>query len=271
LSGERNMKTSMNSARGVSSVIGVVLMVAVAVILAAAVGTFALGFTNAIQEPAPQVANADAKLIADISGGGDQKVRITHRGGDTVNVSNLEIVVSFSDSSKRSRLVGIPTDKIEASDFEGDDIWDGRNGIGTKGALAPSDPEGADGKWSSGEFIEFRITSGSVPLSPGDRVYVKIVHEPSGNVLIDRTLTASAGSLAPVDALAFDGWSTTIDAAEAATATDADGAVAGRDVAFADPSEQRSYSRQSQSSTAAASRSWATSYETVAGWPPACP
>lgn len=200
----------MGGERAVSSVIGVVLMVAVTVVLAAAIGSFALQFAGTNQNPAPQVANADAELVADISGGGDQVVRITHRGGDTVEVSNLDIVVSFSDSSKRSRLVGIPTDKIEPGDYDGADIWDGRNGIGTGGALAPSDPDGADREWSSGEFIEFRITStsGGVSLSPGDRVYVKIVHEPSGEVIVDRTLTGSSGSLAPADAPAFGSPST---------------------------------------------------------------
>jgi flagellin-like protein len=185
----------MHSTRGVSSVIGVVLLVAVVVILAAAVGTFALEFTNATQEPAPQVANAEAEFL--VTGGFDQTVRITHRGGDTVDVSDLEIVVSFSASSKRSRLVGAPTDKIGTGDFEGDDIWSfGFGGIG--GEL-----ETGDGQWSSGEAIEFRIASGDVDVKPGEKVFVKVIHEPTESVLIDRTLTASAGSLAPVDALAL--------------------------------------------------------------------
>jgi flagellin-like protein len=196
-----NDETSMGGERGVSSVIGVILMVAVTVILAAAVGAFALQFAGTNQEPAPQVANADAEFL--VTGGGtDQTVRITHRGGDTIEVSNLAIVVSFSDSTKQSRLVGMPTDKIRAGNVDGNNIWDGSYG-GIGGALADNEPEGSDGEWSSGEAIEFRIKStaslGGVDVQPGEKVFVKVVHEPSGNVVIDRTLTASSGSLAPAD------------------------------------------------------------------------
>lgn len=182
--------------RAVSSVVAVVLMVAVTVILAAAVGSFALQFTDAEQDPAPQVANADAKFLADVAGGSDQTVRITHEGGDAITVSNVEIVVTFADHPERSRLVGAPTDTIGPDDYEGDDIWDGSNrGIG--GALASNEPEGSDGEWTASEPIEFRIANGDVSLSAGETVTVTIVHTPSGKVLLERTLTASADSLEP--------------------------------------------------------------------------
>ncbi|WP_323674386.1 type IV pilin N-terminal domain-containing protein [Halorubellus sp. PRR65] len=184
------------SERGVSSVVAAVLMVAVTVIMAAAVGSFALEFSGVEQQPAPQVANADAKFL--VTGGGtDQTVRITHRGGDTVDVADLEIVVSFSDSPKRSRLVGIPTKKVGAGDYEGDNIWDGRAGIGVAGALSRSDPAGSDGEWSAGEYIQFRTKSGAVDVKSGEHVYVTVVHEPSGKVLLERSLRATTNALEP--------------------------------------------------------------------------
>lgn len=184
------------SERGVSSVIAVVLMVAVTIVLSVAVGAFVFSITESQQEPAPQVANADATLVADVAGGTDQTVRITHRGGDTVNVSDMEVVVSFADHPEHSRLVGAPTAMIDADDYEGDDIWDGRYG-GIGGALASNEPEGSDGEWSSGEALEFRIANRYVSLDPGDTVTVTVVHEPSGSVILERTLTAKSNAFAP--------------------------------------------------------------------------
>ncbi len=229
----------MQHERGVSSVVAVVLMVAVTVIMAAAVGSFVLDLAGVEQQPAPQVANADAELQADVAGGGDQTVRITHRGGDTVTVSDLAVVVTFSDSSKHSRLTGVPTPRIDATDYDGDDVWDSSYG-GIGGALASNEPAGSDGEWSSGEALVFRIANGDVSLDPGDRVTVTVVHEPSGKVLLERTLTASTNALEP-----------------RAGALDLAIPSAGN-VAFASSERtQRSYSVQSQSATAAASRSWA--------------
>lgn len=236
----------MERERAVSSVVAVVLMVAMTVIMAAAVGSFVLDVAGVDRGPAPQVANADAELQADVAGGTDQTVRITHRGGDTVDVSDLEVVVAFSDSPKRSRLTGVPTPRIGASDYEGDDLWDGSYG-GVGGALASDEPAGSDGEWSSGESLVFRVANDDVSLDAGDRVTVTVAHEPSGTVLLERTLTASASVLEPT------AWSPPR-------------------VAFAASERgQRSYASQIQSATAAASRSWAVGYETLAGRPPACP
>jgi flagellin-like protein len=180
--------------RGVSSVIGVVLMVAVTVILAAAVGALAFELAGNEQDPVPRVANADAEFR--VTGGTDQFVRITHRGGDTVDVADLAIVVSFSEHPERSRLVGAPTTTIDASDYEGDNVWDGSGG-GIGGALADNEPAGSDGKWSAGEPLEFRIASGDVDVNPGETVTVTVVHEPTGKVLLERTLRATTNVLQP--------------------------------------------------------------------------
>lgn len=252
--------------RGVSSVIAVVFMVAVTVILAAAVGAFVLDVGTTTQEPTPQVANADAEFR--VTGGTDQFVRITHRGGDTVDVSDIEIVVSFSEHPERSRLVGAPTATIDSDDFEGDDVWDGSyDGIG--GALASNEPAGSDGEWSSGETLEFRIASGDVDVNPGEIVSVTVVHEPSRNVLLERELTASTDRLHPVSELTDGNGAPPVSDADGSVGDDAltlevrDPSTTGA-VAFADR-EQSPETRQSHASTAAASRSCAVAYETVAG------
>lgn len=181
--------------RAVSPVIGVVLMVAVTTLIAATVGSFFFGLGQETREPAPQVAKSDGAFLVD--GGHDQVVRITHRGGDPVTVSNLEIQVSFSEHPEQSRLTGVPTTDIDPVDYEGDDIWDG-GATGVRDALASDETEGSDDEWSTGESMTFRIASGDVDVNPGETVTVTVVHEPSGTILFESGFVARTSALDPV-------------------------------------------------------------------------
>ena len=68
--------------KAVSPVIGVILMVAVTVILAAVIGAFVLGFGDSLSEPAP-----DAQIGFDYDASSDQ-ITISHDGGQTLNDQN---------------------------------------------------------------------------------------------------------------------------------------------------------------------------------------
>ena len=74
--------------RAVSPVIGVILMVAITVILAAVIGTFVLGLGDQV-ESAPQ---ASFNFDYDSSDGGEVEIR--HRGGDTIDTSNVDVRVN---------------------------------------------------------------------------------------------------------------------------------------------------------------------------------
>ncbi|WP_254839870.1 type IV pilin [Natronomonas marina] len=71
----------------VSPVIGVILMVAITVILAAVIGTFVLGLGDQVQSTTPQ-----AQFTFNEPSSGD--VDITHDGGDPVSADNVEVVDS---------------------------------------------------------------------------------------------------------------------------------------------------------------------------------
>ena len=75
--------------RGVSPVIGVILMVAITVILAAVIGTFVLGLGDSLGDSAP-TASIDSEVT------NSDTVTFTHRGGDRVASENIEIVSSDS-------------------------------------------------------------------------------------------------------------------------------------------------------------------------------
>jgi len=100
-----NFKNLFNDERAVSPVIGVILMVAITVILAAVIGTFVLGLGDQLQGTAPQAqigfdynpGNSDV----DTNGDGttttsvpDDSLTITHESGNEIQGSALSVVVS---------------------------------------------------------------------------------------------------------------------------------------------------------------------------------
>ena len=94
-----NIKNLFTEERAVSPVIGVILMVAITVILAAVVGSFVLGLAGDVSEAAP-TAQIDFEY-------NDPNVVLTHEGGSSFSVD-------------RVRLVGPETD----DDLSGSN-WDG--------------------------------------------------------------------------------------------------------------------------------------------------
>jgi len=82
-----------NDTRGVSPVIGVILMVAITVILAAVIGTFVLGLGENVSSTTPQ-----AQLSMSVSSGNN--ITIDHNGGDAIAADSVDIkVVNSSGGS----------------------------------------------------------------------------------------------------------------------------------------------------------------------------
>ncbi|GAB3412565.1 hypothetical protein GCM10027435_05420 [Haloparvum alkalitolerans] len=72
-----NIKQLFTDDRAVSPVIGVILMVAITVILAAVIGTFVLGLGDSVQQSSPS-----ASFGFDFNS--DTNVTISHEGGDSI-------------------------------------------------------------------------------------------------------------------------------------------------------------------------------------------
>lgn len=137
--------------RAVSPVIGVILMVAITVILAAVIGTFVLGLGDQVSESAPQAAfSASAEEIDE----------------------NDELTVSFEKTGGIDLTVDDITFVIAESDYAAGD--DGRF----------DDTEA----WSSGSSTE--VTTNGETIESGDRVDVAIRHDPSGELIFSTTVTA---------------------------------------------------------------------------------
>jgi len=78
-------RSSLTDARGVSPVIGVILMVALTVILATVLGTVVLDFAGSISEQPPQAA-FDYEFT-------DENVTITHVSGDRMDNASVSVQI----------------------------------------------------------------------------------------------------------------------------------------------------------------------------------
>jgi len=113
-----DFKNLIGDEKAVSPVIGVILMVAITVILAAVIGTFVLGLGDQVQQTTPQASfGFDTTDVGDGTNNNDH-VSITHESGDSIDSSNLKVMVGgttyFEDGSTTSNVDGTdvtaPTD-----------------------------------------------------------------------------------------------------------------------------------------------------------------
>ena len=90
-----DMKKLFADDSAVSPVIGVILMVAITVILAAVIGSFVLNLGGSLEQSAPQASfGFDYNTSASTN-----TVDVTHQSGDTIDVERLNVTASGTDLS----------------------------------------------------------------------------------------------------------------------------------------------------------------------------
>jgi len=135
--------------RGLSSAVGVVLLVGVTVLGAAAVGAVATADLGGVPPTARLSVSADA---------GADRVALTHEGGDTLDVTDLSVTVSV-DGRRLDRQPPVPF--FAARGFE-------------SGPTGPFNVA-SDHDWTAGETAAVRLASTNDPLlEPGARVEVTV-------------------------------------------------------------------------------------------------
>ena len=137
--------------RAVSPVIGVILMVAITVILAAVIGTFVLGLGDSLGDNQPM---AQLSVDFDEVNSAPDTLTIEHNGGDRIESGTLNVIVT---------------------DIENDSEVSG-----------PVNPA-----LSVGESVTGDLESGESSGTSATDVRVRIIHNPSESVLVDRTLELS--------------------------------------------------------------------------------
>ncbi len=113
--------TVLRDRRAVSPVIGVILMVAITVILAAVIGTFVLGIGTSTQET-PRATFEFEQVKEGPSSSNPDELEIAHVGGDTVRNDDLYVTASVQVKDAGGSLS--PADRQSWADLgdAGDDV-----------------------------------------------------------------------------------------------------------------------------------------------------
>jgi flagellin-like protein len=160
--------------RAVSPVIGVILMVAITVILAAVIGTFVLGLGDSVGQTAPQ-----ASLKATASTSGDGSFTITHNGGDAIRSDQTRIVVSI-DGTEVGTLEPAST-AVSPLTVGTSATFTFQSDSGNAAFTAPN-----TGVWSGYS----NAATGAASLSSGETLSITIVDIESQSVIFQTELTA---------------------------------------------------------------------------------
>ena len=151
-------KESLMDKRAVSPVIGVILMVAITVILAAVIAAFVFGYG------APEEAPIAGMKIVDAEGS-TETITIGHTGGDGVVLADTQVVVTPDISTPGT--------------YED---------LGTLNAPAAAGELGAAAIFEPGEMS---IETSTVGLTAGGTCRVTIIHVPSGRQIFSSTATVT--------------------------------------------------------------------------------
>jgi flagellin-like protein len=133
--------------RAVSPVIGVILMVAITVILAAVIGTFVLGLGDRVGEAQPS-----ATFSFDYTAGNNNVVSITHDGGQSVEDSQVSVSIGGDNA------------------YTGPDEFNGGNNF-------QKESDGWNGDITAGDALEIKEDGDSI--ENGDTV--KVIWTASGS------------------------------------------------------------------------------------------
>jgi len=115
-----DFKNLIDEERAVSPVIGVILMVAITVILAAVIGTFVLGLGDQVQNTTPSASfGFDSENLGDGTDAND-KVTITHESGDTIETGSLSVNIgstaAYEQGSTSNGATGWSGESVSAGD-----------------------------------------------------------------------------------------------------------------------------------------------------------
>jgi len=113
-----------DSERAVSPVIGVILMVAITVILAAVIGVFVLEFGSSVSDSPPTVQ-------FDMTVDSDNNAKILHEGGDVFEADSVSITNNESEYTFESGSVSAGDEYNSFNVSDGDTVrvvWESDNG-----------------------------------------------------------------------------------------------------------------------------------------------
>ncbi|WP_048050772.1 type IV pilin [Methanosarcina soligelidi] len=157
------LKKMSKNDKAVSPVIGVVLMVAITVILAAAIGSSVFG--QGTSESAPQ-ANLDIEAAGIISSNSTAIIKIEHLGGDPINFDTTKVMASVNGGNSQPITAALGT--VTVGDIKTLYLIDDASTANPKEAL----------KDNSG--------TSPVPMKSGNTVNIKIIDIKTSQLICDK-------------------------------------------------------------------------------------
>jgi len=155
--------------RAVSPVIGVILMVAITVILAAVIGTFVLDLGQSAGQSAP---SASLQVTTDA---GDHLIEISHKGGDPLVAANSRLIITNETGSGSLTFEG----GADPDNF----------GVGNT-VVVNTTLNGANGNVTPGTWDSMPNATNEFELVSGNTYSVQIIDLDSQRVVYETTLTA---------------------------------------------------------------------------------
>jgi len=155
---------------GVSPVVGVILMVAITVILAAVIAAFVLGQSEI--EGTPQAIVVIDDINTDVTGNG-YWINLTHNGGDPFHLNNIKLIITNND-----QLAQLTIDPISTTD---PDIVQSSEKLSIR-------VDGASSMIWKNHVTNITLGTISGTLSSwslGDELQVQFVYKLSGNLITD--------------------------------------------------------------------------------------
>jgi flagellin-like protein len=176
---------SNDNERAVSPVIGVILMVAITVILAAVIGTFVLGLGDQVSQSTPQATlSVDDVKTYNPDGGTDRNLSVVlgHDGGDDIGAADTSIVLDQANGGPSVTFSNLNATEESLSTAGTANI--------TYSNVAPGTPSGTAQNLETVQFGDTYVfgsplAEGTAP-SDGD-VTVTIIDKASDQIIAEKT------------------------------------------------------------------------------------
>jgi flagellin-like protein len=178
---KQQIKAMLDEDRGVSPVIGVILMVAITVILAAVIGTFVLGLGDSLQQAPQATLNAEDASADYINSAnpttGNQSANafvISQDGGDAIALSDVRVVIDNTSGSTSAQF------EQGSWQTEGLNVT-----LNNESISSASEPE-----LSVGDSLLIKNEGAGNAFTTSDNTYrIRLIHIPSDSILLDTEVT----------------------------------------------------------------------------------
>ena len=186
----------IDDTRAASSVIGVILVVALTVILGAFVGTFVLGLDNPLREPAPVVSLSAADSSANAppprgptNGAITNWAEISHNSGEAIRANEVKILVKNSGGTTVATLEQSNSYSYFESDNDANDYLRLYNDSSQSSAVDTTSTLAAGETWYIA--VDNARYKAGVFAFPDGQYTIVMVHKPSQSIIAQSKVTIS--------------------------------------------------------------------------------